>query len=205
MSTLGINIKKFRKAKKLTQDQIADQLGVPRSSYAQWEGENATEPKATILRNISVILEKSTEELYGEGNDLTKNDIDKQVIKEPEIQYKQNNNDQNRTLDTVFNLSESNKILAESNRISAQANKATVEAQKLLAESNAELVALVKKFSSNDHSGNQPAFESILLGLQEFVVEAAVTKYKSKEEAKVALHRKVYGSRVKKPVGSGHN
>lgn len=40
LTTLNINLKKFRLAKGLSQQELADHLGFKRSTYGQWENAN---------------------------------------------------------------------------------------------------------------------------------------------------------------------
>ena len=56
------NLKMARKDCKLTQKQIANQLGVVESCYANWE-QGRTEPNIDLLRKLSKILNISLDEL----------------------------------------------------------------------------------------------------------------------------------------------
>ena len=67
MSKVGNNIQKFRKAKNMTQDQLAEELSVTRQAVSNWEN-NKTQPDIDTLGKIADVLEVSVEELiYGES------------------------------------------------------------------------------------------------------------------------------------------
>lgn len=66
MSKVGNNIQKFRKAKNMTQDQLAEELNVTRQAVSNWET-NKTQPDIETLEKLAEVLEVSIEELiYGE-------------------------------------------------------------------------------------------------------------------------------------------
>ena len=56
------NLKDARKQSSLTQKQVAEQLGVVESCYANWE-QGRTEPNIVMLRALSKLLHISLEEL----------------------------------------------------------------------------------------------------------------------------------------------
>lgn len=61
------NLKKIRIEKKLTQQEIADMLGVQRPTYTRYEtGER--EPDLNTLRNLSAILNTSIDYLLGRSD-----------------------------------------------------------------------------------------------------------------------------------------
>ena len=60
-------IRELRKAKKLSQQEMAAKIGVDRSTIAKWEtGTNS--PRADKLRQLSKILECSLDELLPEND-----------------------------------------------------------------------------------------------------------------------------------------
>lgn len=78
---VGYNIRRFREAKGLTQEQLAERLNVTRQAVSNWETEK-TQPDIDTLQRIAQVLEVSVEELiYGEkrenktivNNNVTKN------------------------------------------------------------------------------------------------------------------------------------
>ena len=56
------NLKYIRKDMGLTQKQVAEKLGVVESCYANWE-QGRTEPSISMLRNLSIILNVSIDDL----------------------------------------------------------------------------------------------------------------------------------------------
>ena len=60
------NLKEARKENNYTQKQIAEQLNVVESCYANWE-QGRTEPNICMLRKLSGILNTSIDELIN-GN-----------------------------------------------------------------------------------------------------------------------------------------
>ena len=68
---VGKNIIKYRKAKGMTQQSLAEALCVTRQAVSQWET-GKTEPDIETLNRLSEILEVSVEELiYGEPRHST--------------------------------------------------------------------------------------------------------------------------------------
>lgn len=67
METLGSRLKTLRKTKKLTQQQIADAIGVSKTSVIYWErGDNL--PKHESLTTLATVLGVETDYLlYGKG------------------------------------------------------------------------------------------------------------------------------------------
>lgn len=64
---VGKNIRKFREAKNMSQEDLAGSLNVTRQAVSNWET-GKTEPDIETLHNISMTLEVSIEELiYGTG------------------------------------------------------------------------------------------------------------------------------------------
>ena len=68
---VGYNIRRFREAKGLTQEQLAERLNVTRQAVSNWETEK-TQPDIDTLQRIAQVLEVSVEELiYGERSSTT--------------------------------------------------------------------------------------------------------------------------------------
>ncbi len=62
---VGKNIKNFRTAKQMTQDELAQQLNVTRQAVSNWEN-GKTQPDIETLHKIAEILDVTIEELiYG--------------------------------------------------------------------------------------------------------------------------------------------
>ncbi|MBE5889209.1 MAG: helix-turn-helix transcriptional regulator [Lachnospiraceae bacterium] len=66
MSSVGKNIQKFRKAKNITQEELAEELNVTRQAVSNWETDK-TQPDVDTLTQLSEALDVTVEELiYGE-------------------------------------------------------------------------------------------------------------------------------------------
>lgn len=64
MMTFNNRLRHYRKRKRLTQEQLAKELGIKRSTYAKYEtGEN--KPDYNTLKKIADFFEISTDELLG--------------------------------------------------------------------------------------------------------------------------------------------
>ena len=64
--TLGKRISALRKAKKMTQDQLADQLSVTAQAVSKWENDQSC-PDITMLPRLAEIFGCTTDELLGIG------------------------------------------------------------------------------------------------------------------------------------------
>ncbi|MBQ2999284.1 MAG: helix-turn-helix transcriptional regulator [Clostridia bacterium] len=62
--TIGENIRNFRKKNNLTQEELADRLGVTYQSVSRWEN-GATYPDLELLPAISELLSVTVDELLG--------------------------------------------------------------------------------------------------------------------------------------------
>ncbi|MGI6563345.1 MAG: helix-turn-helix transcriptional regulator [Clostridia bacterium] len=70
---IGQNIKRFREEKKMTQEQLAEQMNVTRQAVSNWEN-GKTLPNIDTLFRLSLIFEISIEEIiYGEKRKLITN------------------------------------------------------------------------------------------------------------------------------------
>ena len=74
--SIGINIKRLRLAKGLTQEQLAGLLTVSTAAVSKWEAKN-TYPDITMLFPLAEIFGVSVDELLGYDEAKTKADIDK--------------------------------------------------------------------------------------------------------------------------------
>ena len=78
---VGRNIRRFREAKGLTQEQLAERLCVTRQAVSNWENEK-TQPDIDTLHKIAQVLEVSVEELiYGENKTIVNHNVTKNIRK----------------------------------------------------------------------------------------------------------------------------
>ncbi|MDO5734346.1 MAG: helix-turn-helix transcriptional regulator [Eubacteriales bacterium] len=64
---LANNIQRFRKTKMLTQDQLAEQLGVSSQAVSKWEN-GASCPDIALLPELAKIFEVSIDEIFSQPN-----------------------------------------------------------------------------------------------------------------------------------------
>jgi transcriptional regulator with XRE-family HTH domain len=75
LTTLNINLKKFRLAKGMSQQELADHLGLKRSTYSQWECNNIQPSIGQIIMiaeffdtDVVILYSKNIEVIhYGES------------------------------------------------------------------------------------------------------------------------------------------
>ena len=72
---IGQNIAELRKAKNLTQRELADKLGVSQSHVARWETERS-QPREKALEELAAALDASVEEIRLGGKDSLKIALD---------------------------------------------------------------------------------------------------------------------------------
>jgi transcriptional regulator with XRE-family HTH domain len=72
--SINDNIKRIRKLRKMTQQQLADKIGVKRSTFAEWEDKIV--PKGDILSKISKALDVSMEELISGNSEISSEPAD---------------------------------------------------------------------------------------------------------------------------------
>lgn len=74
-------LKELRKEKKLTQKELAEQIGIKQNSYSDWEtGKN--EPNLENIVKLSKILDTSTDFLLGKSSLSSSNsELDSQLCK----------------------------------------------------------------------------------------------------------------------------
>lgn len=75
METLGSRLKTLRKKKKLTQQQIAEAIGVSKTSVIYWEKDDNV-PKHESLTALAAVLAVDTNYLlYGKGNAIVESNV----------------------------------------------------------------------------------------------------------------------------------
>lgn len=65
MSTLSLNIKKYRELRQLTQDELGELLEVSGKTISSWE-KGRSEPKIDMIEKISKVLNCTNSQLLGE-------------------------------------------------------------------------------------------------------------------------------------------
>ena len=85
--TLGNRIQEFRKVAKMTQEELAERLGVTPQAVSKWETDNSY-PDIDLLVEIADLFKCSVDELLGRKNNETKvlpkdmrKDINKMLLK----------------------------------------------------------------------------------------------------------------------------
>ncbi|WP_294209509.1 helix-turn-helix transcriptional regulator [uncultured Chryseobacterium sp.] len=84
---VGTNLKKLRSKTKLSQQEIADMLGLDRNTYTNWENET-TDIKSQYIPKLAEIFEVSILDLFQEGqrNQFVNNNYDNKENGQNDIQ-----------------------------------------------------------------------------------------------------------------------
>ena len=88
MMTLGKVIRKYRKRKSMTQEEMAARLGVSAPAVNKWENENSY-PDIMLLAPIARLLEISLDTLLSFQEDLTREEIQKMTVELDEMLKKE--------------------------------------------------------------------------------------------------------------------
>lgn len=67
MQIVKENLKSFRKFKQMTQQEVADKIGVTRECYSGYE-QGRRQPSIDVLRSICEVLECTADEIIGIDN-----------------------------------------------------------------------------------------------------------------------------------------
>lgn len=81
---IGTNIKRMRLAKGLTQEQLADLLGISTAAVSKWEAKN-TYPDITMLFPLAEIFDVSVDMLLGYDEAKAKNEVEKIIAEYHEL------------------------------------------------------------------------------------------------------------------------
>lgn len=89
--SIGGNIKKIREDAQLTQEQLAEMIGVNRVTLAKYESDKVT-PGAKVLSRIAIALHISQDKLTGIEDGMTQEDreiweLREKVRRDPERHY----------------------------------------------------------------------------------------------------------------------
>lgn len=96
--TFGVRFQKLRKAKKLTQEDIANKFSISPQAVSKWEND-ISYPDITILASLSDLLGVTTDELLGKVNDP------KHIV-----QREDNKNPKDMILKMVINEKDGDKV-----------------------------------------------------------------------------------------------
>ena len=91
MGSIGSNIKGLREKAGMTQEQLAESIGVNRVTLAKYEADKSA-PGAKILSRLAIALHVSQDVITGIGKDITDGDqeiweLREQVRRDPERHY----------------------------------------------------------------------------------------------------------------------
>ncbi len=89
--SLGKVIRKYRKIRNLTQEEMAGRLGVTASAVNKWENENSY-PDITLIVPIARLLEISLDTLLSFHEDLTREEIN-EIVREVDVKLKEESYD----------------------------------------------------------------------------------------------------------------
>ncbi|MED0758306.1 helix-turn-helix transcriptional regulator [Aneurinibacillus thermoaerophilus] len=78
MLTLGQRIKQRRKERKMTQAQVAKELGIDNTTVSKWESDTY-QPDAENLKKLANLLLTTTDYLTGRTNDPSPKESDKKM------------------------------------------------------------------------------------------------------------------------------
>ena len=84
MGTISRKLKQFRLAAGLTQEQLANELGVTRQALSNWE-QGKTEPDLDMLKRICNVLQVDVRELIYEETEIKSQETGEGEIEEQEI------------------------------------------------------------------------------------------------------------------------
>lgn len=90
--TLGKVIRKYRKIKNLTQEEMAGRLGVTAPAVNKWENENSY-PDIMLLAPIARLLDISLDTLLSFHEDLTEEEIS-EIVREADLKLKEESYDE---------------------------------------------------------------------------------------------------------------
>jgi transcriptional regulator with XRE-family HTH domain len=81
MTTFSRNLKFLRKERKLSQQQVADSVGIKQRAYSDYENAKS-EPTVSTLNDIAIFFRTSLDMLVGVALDIALNKEDRAFVKE---------------------------------------------------------------------------------------------------------------------------
>jgi transcriptional regulator with XRE-family HTH domain len=71
MVTFGERVRELRRARKWTQNDLADRLGLDRTTISKWERQGGSEPDIATIDKLANVFDVNTDYLLGRTNDPT--------------------------------------------------------------------------------------------------------------------------------------
>lgn len=182
-------IEQARLAAGLTQEEMAEKIGIKRSTYQYWEEKD---PSIDKVKKVARALNLSDDYFFGKEEQLP------EVTEALSVDLP--------TMQVIIKLAESNsklsdgnKELIESNRIALENTKIIAEANRTLARSNEELVQMTKQSIADASPQSKSAFEPNWGKLLAVLARVGTGKHWQTEEEGIAvLHSEIYGGQVPK-------
>lgn len=85
--SIGTNIKKYRAAKNITQEQLAESLGVSCAAVSKWE-RNETYPDITLIFPLAHYFDVSVDDLMGYNRTAYEREIE-ELIRQYRVLYRE--------------------------------------------------------------------------------------------------------------------
>lgn len=79
MVTIGDRIRELRLARKWTQSELADKLGLDRTTISKWERHGGSEPDADTIKKLADIFEVTSDYLLGRSIDPNTSELPETV------------------------------------------------------------------------------------------------------------------------------
>lgn len=181
---MTIDLKAIRKKHNLTQEELANKLGITRQLVI------SIEKGKPMSKSVQKLVEN-----------FDRSEVIVNAVHEAEVKYEPVKRAMSSDLpkyiptdkNALLSIAESNRLLAESQKISAESNRILVESQQKLIETNAYLVTVKTKTTGNDDQDIPPAVHAKLDNLLEAIAEVGSgKKWHSKQEALATLGKSFY-------------
>jgi transcriptional regulator with XRE-family HTH domain len=65
---VGTNLRRFRSKTKLSQQEVADKMGVSKNTYMSWESEDSADVKSKYIPQLAELFEVEIKDLFTEDN-----------------------------------------------------------------------------------------------------------------------------------------
>jgi transcriptional regulator with XRE-family HTH domain len=184
---IGVNLKKFRTLRGLSQQKVADEIAEKRSTYAEWE--QGTDPKASVLVRLAKVFGVTVAELLEEKDEISPREELVSKISGPSLAP------HDQLLNTVQILTHNNDSLIKQHDKIISANAVIAETNRMLAEQ-----LIKERPTAGDVVQTQIETVAIVKVLQEHIFDLEVQATgKNIHEIKQDFYSKVKA--VKDPIG----